>query len=199
MDTFQVPSFLPVPVSKQNTLQGNDGKKCESTYEHIYCTSFPETEAPVYRPPLPPGASVTATAKRGECLRNPPGARLPRRVFLGRLGPTLLLGLCGLLHPREGHKSMSSFTLLDIRLSESPVSWHFRVDSLRPAGLSGQCWHTGWTPWPLVLSRDVNTDWGPTCTGSTDSLFRKSPKFKSTEATNTNITKYDSTEGPKSV
>lgn len=96
MDTFQVPSFLPVPVSKQNTLQGNDGKKCESTYEHIYCTSFPETEAPVYRPPPPPGASVTATAKRGECLRNPPGARLPRRVFLGRLGPALLLGLCGI-------------------------------------------------------------------------------------------------------
>lgn len=43
------------------------------------------------------------------------------------------------------------------------------------------------------------TDWGPTCTGSIDSLLRKSPKFKSTEATTTNITKYDSTEGPKSL
>lgn len=64
MDTFQVPSFLPVPVSKQNTLQGNDGKKCESTYEHIYCTSFPETEAPVYRPPLPPGACYCSCKAR---------------------------------------------------------------------------------------------------------------------------------------
>uniref|UniRef100_A0A8C2RRL0 Solute carrier family 16 member 3 n=1 Tax=Capra hircus TaxID=9925 RepID=A0A8C2RRL0_CAPHI len=31
----------------------------------------------------------------GGCLRNPPGAWLPRRVFLGRLGPALPLGLCG--------------------------------------------------------------------------------------------------------
>lgn len=72
-------------------MTGRNVKVPMNTY--IYCTSFPETEAPVYRPPLPPGASATATAKRGECLRNPPGARLPRRVFLGRLGPALLLGL----------------------------------------------------------------------------------------------------------
>ena len=177
MDTFQVPSFLPVPVSKQNTLQGNDGKKCESTYEHIYCTSFPGRRL------LSTGrhyhlVPVTAPAKRGECLRNPPGARLPRRVFLGRLGLLCFLASVGSLHPREGHKSVLSFTLLDIRSSESPVSWHFRVDSLRPAGLSGQCWHTGRTPRPLVLSRDVNTDWGPTCTGSMTAYLENLPSSK---------------------
>lgn len=123
----------------------------------------------------------------------------PGGSFWGDSALLCFLASVGSLHPREGHKSVLSFTFLDIRSSESPVSWHFRVDSLGPAGLSGQCWHTGRTPQPLVLSRDVNTDWGPTCTGSIDSLFRKSPKFKSTEATTTNITKYDSTEGPKSL
>lgn len=121
---------------------------------------------------------VTAPAKRGECLRNPPGARLPRRVFLGRLGLLCFLASVGSLHPREGHKSVLSFTLLDIRSSESPVSWHFRVDSLRPAGLSGQCWHTGRTPRPLVLSRDVNTVWGPTCTGSMTAYLENLPSSK---------------------
>ena len=108
MDTSWVPSFLPGPVSKQNTLQGNDGEKCESTCEHAYCTSLPETEAPVYWPPPPPGTSVQFSRpvmsdsllflllqSEVECLKNPPGAWLPRRVFLGRLGPALPLGLCG--------------------------------------------------------------------------------------------------------
>lgn len=95
MDTFQVPSFLPVPVSKQNTLQGNDGKKCESTYEHIYCTSLPETEAPVHQPHYQLMPLLLLLQSEGGCLRNPPGAWLPRRVFLGRLGPALPLGLCG--------------------------------------------------------------------------------------------------------
>lgn len=106
MDTFQVPSFLPVPVSKQNTLQGNDGKKCESTYEHIYCTSFPETEAPVYRPPLPAGASVTATAKRGGASQDPTWSLVaPEGLYGGDSALLCLLASVGSLRPREGHKS----------------------------------------------------------------------------------------------
>ena len=108
MEPSWVPSFLPGPVPKQKTLQGNDGERCESPCEHAYCTSLPETEAPGHPLPPPPGVSaqcsrpvVSASVlflllqSEGECLRNPPGAWLPQRVFLGRLGPALPLGLCG--------------------------------------------------------------------------------------------------------
>ena len=96
MDTFQVPSFLPVPVSKQNTLQGNDGKKCESTYEHIYCTSLPETEAPVHQPPLPADASAAA-AKRGRVSQEPTWSLVAPEGLSGETRP------CSASWPLWGH------------------------------------------------------------------------------------------------
>lgn len=97
MDTFQVPSFLPVPVSKQNTLQGNDGKKCESTYEHIYCTSLPETEAPVHQPPLPADASAAAAAKRGRVSQEPTWSLVAPEGLSGETRP------CSASWPLWGH------------------------------------------------------------------------------------------------
>lgn len=97
MDTSWVPSFLPGPVSKQNTLQGNDGEKCGSTYEHIYCTSLPETEAPVYRPPLPAGASVAAAAKRGRVSQEPTWSLVAPQGLSGETRP------CSASWPLWGH------------------------------------------------------------------------------------------------
>lgn len=83
-DPSWVPSFLPGSVPKQNTLQGNDGERCESPCEHVYCTSLPETEAPGHsaatttrasaqfsRPVVRSACAVPATAKRGRVSQDP--------------------------------------------------------------------------------------------------------------------------------